>query len=226
MHIQETLLSMQDTDFRDFQKRLIPDATGECIGIRTPALRSYARELLGTDAAAEFMQTLPHRYFDENQLHAFLLSEMRDPDALMQQLEHFLPYVDNWATCDQLRPKVFRKHPERLPDAIRRWIRSEHPYTVRFGIGMLMVHFLDARFSPDMPGWVAAIRREEYYVNMMRAWYFATALAKQYETALCFLEENRLDVWTHNMTIRKARESCRIPAERKAYLHTLKRANG
>lgn len=224
MTIQETLFTMQDTKYRDFQRKLIPNIPPETfIGIRTPALRSYAKQLLKEGDAAGFLNALPHQYFDENQLHAFLLSEMKDFDKVLAEVEKFLPYVDNWATCDQLSPKVLGKHPAELLGAIQNWIRSDKTYTVRFGIGMLMQHFLDAHFEPEYLDWVAAVQSEDYFVNMMRAWYFATALAKQYEAAVRIIEERRLDVWTHNKTIQKARESYRVSEERKAYLKTLKR---
>ena len=224
MTIQETLFSMQDTAYRDFQAKLIPGASPESmIGVRTPALRSYAKELLKNGDVSAFLAELPHRYFDENQLHAFLLSEMKDHARVLTELERFLPYVDNWATCDQLSPKIFKKHTAELLPEIRRWMAAEHTFTVRFGIGMLMQHYLGEHFQPEYPEWVASVRSEEYYINMMRAWYFATALAKQYDAVIPFLEEQRLDVWTHNKTIQKARESYRITPEQKDYLKTLKR---
>ena len=224
MTIQETLFSMQDTAYRDFQAKLIPGASpGSMIGVRTPALRSYAKELLKTGDVSAFLAELPHRYFDENQLHAFLLSEMKDHARVLAELERFLPYVDNWATCDQLSPKLFKKHTAELLPEIRRWMAAEHTFTVRFGIGMLMQHYLGEHFQPEYPEWVASVRSEAYYINMMRAWYFATALAKQYDAVIPFLEAQRLDVWTHNKTIQKARESYRITPEQKDYLKTLKR---
>ena len=224
MTIQETLFSMQDTAYRDFQAKLIPGASAESmIGVRTPALRSYARELLKNGDVSAFLAELPHRYFDENQLHAFLLSEMKEYTRVLAELERFLPYVDNWATCDQLSPKIFKKHTAELLPEIRRWMAAEHTFTVRFGIGMLMQHYLGEHFQPEYPEWVASVQSGEYYINMMRAWYFATALAKQYDAVIPFLEEQRLDIWTHNKTIQKARESYRITPEQKDYLKTLKR---
>ena len=224
MTIQETLFSMQDTAYRAFQAKLIPGASPESmIGVRTPALRTYAKELLKNGDVSAFLAELPHRYFDENQLHAFLLSEMKDHARVLTELERFLPYVDNWATCDQLSPKLFKKHTAELLPEIRRWMAAEHTFTVRFGIGMLMQHYLGEHFQPEYPEWVASVRSEAYYINMMRAWYFATALAKQYDAVIPFLEAQRLDVWTHNKTIQKARESYRITPEQKDYLKTLKR---
>ena len=224
--IRARLFSLQDTAYRDFQVKLIPgmDAEKE-IGVRTPELRKLAKELAKREDIREFLNDLPHQYFDENQLHAFILSGEKDFEKCMEDLERFLPYVDNWATCDQTSPKVFRKHRKELLDAIRRWIESDHPYTVRFAIKMLMEHFLDEDFDPAYPEMVAEVRSEEYYIRMMIAWYFATALAKQYEAVLPYLEQKKLDVWTHNKTIQKAVESYRITEEQKIYLKSLKRKN-
>ena len=208
----------------EFELFRIPgmDAQKE-IGVRTPELRKLAKELAKREDIREFLNDLPHQYFDENQLHAFILSGEKDFEKCMEDLERFLPYVDNWATCDQTSPKVFRKHRKELLDAIRRWIESDHPYTVRFAIKMLMEHFLDEDFDPAYPEMVAEVRSEEYYIRMMIAWYFATALAKQYEAVLPYLEQKKLDVWTHNKTIQKAVESYRITEEQKIYLKSLKR---
>lgn len=225
--ITTKLFSLQDTAYRDFQVKLIPgmDAEKE-IGVRTPELRKLAKELAKREDIREFLNDLPHQYFDENQLHAFILSGEKDFEKCMEDLERFLPYVDNWATCDQTSPKVFRKHRKELLDAIRRWIESDHPYTVRFAIKMLMEHFLDEDFDPAYPEMVAEVRSEEYYIRMMIAWYFATALAKQYEAVLPYLEQKKLDVWTHNKTIQKAVESYRITDKQKEYLKSLKRKDG
>ena len=212
----------QDIKYRDFQVRLIPTVDpGTVIGVRTPVLRALARRLKDRADIRDFLGDLPHGTFDENQLHAFIISEIRDYAACLEAVERFLPYVDNWATCDQLSPKVFRKHRAELPTPIKRWIADGRTYTVRFGIGMLMQHFLDGDFDPAYPAMVAAVRSEEYYVRMMIAWYFATALAKQYDAALPYLEERRLDPWTHRQTIRKALESYRVSPEHKAYLRGL-----
>ena len=222
--IRERLFALQDTGYRDFQGKLIPTADpGSVIGVRTPDLRRLAKELVKQEDTGRFLDDLPHRYFDENQLHAFILSEMKDYRDCVECVNRFLPYVDNWATCDQMSPRVFGKHRQELLEEIRGWLRSDRTYTVRFGTGMLMEHFLDGDFRPEYLEMAAAVRTEEYYVSMMTAWYFATALAKQYEAALPYLEERRLDAQTHNRTIRKAVESYRIPPERKAYLKTLKR---
>ena len=221
--IKDALFALQDTAYRDFQTKLIPGLeSGSMIGVRTPELRKLAKQMAKRDEIGEFLEVLPHTYFDENQLHAFILSERKDFEQCVEEVERFLPFVDNWATCDQMSPKVFKKHrPELLP-YINKWIASDKTYTVRFGIGMLMEHFLDDDFDPSYPEMVSGIRSEEYYVNMMIAWYFATALAKQYEAVLPYLEENRLAPWTHNKTIQKAGESYRITPEQKGYLKGLK----
>ena len=222
--IREELFRLQDVEYRDFQKKLIPTVDPESvIGVRTPELRKLAKDLYRQPEAAEFLNTLPHEYFDENQLHAFMISEEKDFDRCIVEVEAFLPYVDNWATCDQLSPKAFGKNKDRLLLHIRNWIESDHTYTKRFAIGMLMQHYLDDDFDPDYPEIVAKVRSEEYYVNMMIAWYFATALAKQYDAAIPYIEGQRLDVWTHNKAIQKARESRRITPEQKEHLKTLKR---
>ena len=222
--IREALFRLRDETYRDFQRKLIPTVDPETfLGVRTPELRRLAKQLMKSEEISAFLEALPHRYFDENQLHAFILSEMKDFARCLDGVDRFLPYIDNWATCDQLSPKVFAKHRGELPGPIREWIASGETYAVRFGIGMLMQHFLGGDFDPEYPELVAALRSEEYYVNMMIAWYFATALAKQYDAALPFLEEGRLAARTHNKAIQKALESYRIPPERKTYLKTLKR---
>lgn len=221
--IREELFWLQDSKYREFQSKLIPTVTPDSvIGVRTPALRKYAKELVKREEIGEFLSDLPHQYFDENQLHAFIISQLKDFGRCMECVRTFLPYVDNWATCDQLSPKVFGKNKGELLPQIRKWIASGDTYTVRFGIGMLMQHFLDEDFDPEYPELVAQVRSEEYYVNMMKAWYFATALAKQYETVLPFIEERRLDDWTHRKAIQKSVESYRITEEQKKYLKTLK----
>ena len=221
--IREELQGLQDLKYRDLQVQIIPSVKPESIiGVRTPELRRMAKELAGEEGIRAFLDGLPHRYFEEDQLHAFLISGMKDYAACLRELERFLPYVDNWATCDQMSPKVFRKHRTELLESIQRWMASEQTYTVRFGIGMLMEHYLDEDFDPVYPEMAASVRSEEYYVNMMTAWYFATALAKQYEAVLPFIENRRLDAWTHNKAIQKAAESYRITPEQKEYLKTLK----
>ena len=221
--IRAELFRLQDEKYRDFQAKLIPMVKPETmIGVRTPALRSYAKQLLKREEVSLFLEDLPHGYFDENQLHAFLLSEMKDYGQCIERVNRFLPHIDNWATCDQLSPKVFAKHRGELAGEIGDWLRSGETYTLRFGIGMLLQHYLDDAFDPAWPEAVAALRSEEYYVNMMIAWYFATALAKQYEAALPYLEQGRLAPWTHNKAIQKALESYRITPEQKEYLKQLK----
>ena len=223
MSIRETLFSLRDEKFAAFQARLIPNVAPErIIGVRTPALRKLAKTLRGSGEAEEFLKALPHDFFEENNLHAFLLCEMKDFDACVQAVEDFLPYVDNWATCDLMSPRVFRKNKQALLPYIRCWIASERCYTRRFGTGMLMSHFLDEDFREEYLRLVSDKRSEEYYVNMMIAWYFATALAKQYEAALPYLENRRLDPWVHNKTIQKAVESFRVSDEHKACLRALK----
>ena len=221
--IRQQLFAMQDTDYREFQVKLIPTVDPEkVIGVRTPQLRKFAKELSRNPDAERFLEDLPHEYFDENQLHAFLISELKDFDSCILKTERFLPQIDNWATCDQLSPKVFKKHRPELLKYIKRWIGSEHTYIIRFAVGMLMQHFLDEDFDPAYPEMVAAVQSEEYYIRMMVAWYFATALAKQYESVLPYIEERRLEPWTHNKTIQKAIESYRITPEQKEYLRSLK----
>ena len=219
----ETKLSdLQDLKYRDMQIGLIPSVDpGSVIGVRTPQLRTMAKEMLASGGYTAFLRELPHKYFEENQLHAFIISGIKDHEECMDELERFLPYVDNWATCDQMSPKVFKKHREELLGHIKEWIKSEDAYTVRFGVKMLMDHFLDDDFDLLYPEMAAGLRSEEYYVNMMIAWYFATALAKQYEKVLPYIEEKRLDDWTHNKAIQKSIESRRIPNERKTYLRSL-----
>ena len=220
--IRKELYRLQDREYGEFQKKLVPTVRSETvIGVRTPDLRKYAKILVKREDVTEFLRDLPHRYFDENQLHAFILSEMKDFEACIREVCTFLPFIDNWATCDQLSPKVFKKHCSELLRYIREWISSDEPYTIRFGVGMLMAHFLDEDFDIRYPEMVSGIRSDEYYVNMMIAWYFATALAKQYESVLPYIQEKRLETWTHNKAIRKSLESYRISAEQKAYLRGL-----
>lgn len=222
--IQNRLYEMQDIGYRDFQIRLIPGKTTEnMIGVRTPQLRKYAGELAGSGYKEVFMSNLPHRYFEENQLHALLISAEKDFSVCIRKLEEFLPYIDNWATCDQCCPKVFVKHRKELVPYIGQWIQSKDTYTIRFGIKMLMSHYLDEDFEVRYPEMAASVRSEEYYVNMMTAWYFATGLAKQYDAILPFLLEEKLDIRTHNKAIQKAVESYRITKEQKDFLRTLKR---
>lgn len=221
--IQAELFKNQDEKYRDFQAKLLPTVNPQSvIGVRTPVLRAFAKNLYKENDFSGFFDDLPHKYFDENQLHAFLISEIKDFDFCIDELNKFLPFVENWATCDQMSPKVFKKHKKELLEQIKIWVLSEKTYTVRFAVGMLMQHFLDEDFSLEFPKMILKIRSEEYYVKMMVAWYSATALAKQYDAVLPFLENKSLEKWTHNKAIQKALESYRVSDEQKKYLRTLK----
>lgn len=219
--LQKQLFAMQDLKYREFHSKLMPTIEKEqIIGIRTPELRKFAKTYASTSDAEIFLQNLPHRYYEENNLHGFLLEMEKDYTKLIEQIDAFLPWVNNWATCDLMRPKVFKKHLPELILKIKEWIASDQTYMIRFGIEMLMVYYLDEEFKTDYLEWVSCIQSDEYYVNMMIAWYFATALAKQYKTTVPYIEEKRLNVWTHNKTIQKAIESYRITDEQKKYLRT------
>lgn len=221
--VQARLFELQDRQYRAFHCRLIPHVNPETvIGVRTPELRKFAKAFSKEPEAGEFLQILPHKFYEENNLHGFLIEAMKDYHQVVAALDAFLPYVDNWATCDLLSPKAFRKHPPELRKQIRRWVEDAHTYTVRFGLGMLMNFYLDEGFQMEDLDLAAGVRREEYYVKMMAAWYFATALAKQYDAALPYLRQRRLDRWTHNKTIQKAVESYRITPEQKDELRSLR----
>lgn len=221
--VRARLFELRDEDYRAFTCKLTPTLDPDAIiGARTPALRKLAREMKGTPDAEEFLRALPHAYYEENNLHGFLIETVRDFDDCLAELERFLPYVDNWATCDMTSPKALKKDLPRLRAAAERWMDSDRTYTVRFGIGMLMRCFLDAHFDVACLERVAAVRSEEYYVRMMVAWFFATALAKQYDAALPYIEGGRLEPWVHNKAIQKALESDRISDEHKNYLRKLK----
>ncbi len=222
-NITERLFDLKDNEYREFHSRLMPTVEKDrIIGIRIPALRSLAKEILNTKEADEFINTLPHYYYEENNLHAFLIEQIKDYGLCINAVNRFLPYIDNWATCDSLRPKCFKKNKEKLEKQIDIWLTSEHLYTVRFGIEMLMVHFLDGDFKAEHLEKVAKIKTNEYYLEMMVAWYFATALAKQYEAALPYIEQRRLSPSIHTKTIQKAAESFRITDEQKQYLKSFK----
>lgn len=222
--VQQTLFSMQDQTYRTFQTKLMPTVDPQSvIGVRTPALRKFAKAFAKTPEAAVFLQTLPHTYYEENNLHAFLLEQIGDFNSCTAALDAFLPYVDNWATCDSMAPKVLGRYTDALLVHIRRWLASEHTYTVRYAVGLLMRYYLDDLFCEEYLRLVAGLQSEEYYIRMMAAWYFATALAKQYEAALPILQSGVLDQWTHNKTIQKALESSRIAPAQKAYLRSLRR---
>ncbi len=223
MKAQELLFQLQDKGYRDFQSKLIPTIPMETIiGVRIPTIRKLAKEYGKDPESVEFLKQLPHTYYDENILHALLVAEIKDYEVCVKEVEHFLPYVDNWAVCDIFSPKVFRKNKDKLIDKIREWTASSHPYICRFGMEMLMTHFLDEDFRVEYLEIPAAVHSEEYYVNMMIAWFYATALAKQWDATIGYIEDQRLDTWTHNKTIQKARESYRITPEQKEYLKTLK----
>lgn len=222
--IQNRLFALQDLSYKAFHSKLIPTIDPDTIiGVRTPDIRSLAKELKETQAAYDFLNILPHNYYEENNLHAALIEYISDYDTLIAYIDAFLPYVDNWATCDMFAPKSLKKHLPQLYDKILEWISSDNAYTIRFGIGMLQRFFLDSEFKSEMLGLVSGIHSDEYYVNMMIAWYFSTALVKQYDAAVAYLENNELNVWIHNKAIQKAVESYRITPEIKTYLKTLKR---
>ena len=221
--VQKQLMAMQDLKYRDFQCKLMPTvASDTVIGVRTPELRKFAKEFSKKPDVDEFLKILPDKYYEENNLHGFLIETIKDYDRVITELDAFLPYVDNWATCDLMRPKIFQKHLEELLGKIKEWINDDHTYTIRFGIEMLMSFYLDEQFCPEFLELVSYVQSEEYYVNMMVAWYFATALAKQYDDTLPYIEQHRLSKWTHNKAIQKAVESYRISDGQKTYLRTLK----
>ena len=223
--LQQNLFGMRDAAYAAFIAKLTPGfPPSHFIGVRVPLLRTIARSFAKEEAASQsFLSHLPHSYYEEDMLHGMLISLVKDYDRCLDLIDRFLPYVDNWAVCDTLSPKVFAKHKAQLLENILRWSSSSHTYTCRFGLRMLMTHFLDDSFSADFLEIPAAIRSEEYYVKMMVAWFFATALAKQWEATLPYLENRQLDPWTHRKTIQKAIESYRIPSERKDYLRTLRK---
>lgn len=222
--IRDRLFALRDGKYAAFQVRLIPNIPAESvIGVRTPALREMAKTIREDKDADDFLSSLPHTYFEENQLHAFIVSDIKNYDDCLRSVDFFLPYVDNWATCDQMSPKSFKKHKTELLGVINRWLDSNAVYTVRFAVKMLMTHYLDSDFDVSYLTRAAEIRTSEYYVNMMTAWYFATALAKKYKETIPFLEKNKLPLWVHNKTIRKATESFRISPEKKEYLRSLGR---
>ncbi|MBR4858957.1 MAG: DNA alkylation repair protein [Clostridia bacterium] len=221
-YVRQKLFEMQDSDYRDFHSRLMPTVDKDfIIGVRTPELRKFAKNFSKSSFSLEFLETLPHKYYEENNLHAFMIEQISDYNKCIAELNRFLPYVDNWATCDMMRPKVFKKHLPELLDQIKIWLKSDDVYTLRFGVEMLMCHYLDGNFSEEYPRLVSEIRNDEYYVRMMVAWYFATALAKQYDAVIPYLEKKKLDSDTHKKAVRKALESYRISDDKKAYLRTL-----
>lgn len=223
MDIRSFLFENSDSSYRDFQSALMPTVDKErIIGVRTPLLRAFARTVYGKNECKDFLSTLPHTYYEEDNLHAFLIELTKDFDECIEKLNTFLPYVDNWATCDSMNPKVFKREHARLLPHIYGWLKSEDTYTVRFAIKMLMQHYLDSDFDKDFLSAVSSVKSDEYYVNMMVAWYFQTALVKRYGEAIKYIEEKRLPVWIHNKAIQKARESYLIDKDKKEYLNTLK----
>lgn len=223
--ITDGLFALKDENYRRFHAKLIPDIPiDNIIGVRTPVLRKYAKEVAKLPEANIFLESLPHSYYEENNLHGALLSLLYPKDiiAFMEQLERFLPYVDNWATCDMLSPKIFKKHLPYVYERVQKWLQSDAVYTIRFGIVTLLGFYLDNAFEPEMLQLVANVRSEEYYVNMAVAWYFSMALVKQYDATLPYIQNRVLEPWTHNKSIQKAIESRRIPQETKAYLRSLK----
>lgn len=222
--IQKTLYKYQDLKYAQFESALTPGVDKSLfIGVRVPNIRMIAKEFEKDAEYLDFLNELPHKYFDENMLHCVLISNIKDYGECLKRVDEFLPYVDNWAVCDIMSPKCFKKNKDDLIKHIKRWMKSKKTYTIRFGIEMLMSHFLDEDYQKEYLDLVAVIRSKEYYVNMMIAWFFATALAKQYNDSIKYLEENKLDIWTHNKTIQKAIESYRISDIQKNYLRTLKR---
>lgn len=221
--LQQQLFVLQDEEYRDFHSKLMPNIPKEdVIGIRVPVLRKFAKEFAKSDEKEKFLKELPHRYYEENNLHMMLLVEMKDYDGCMQEMERFLPYINNWATCDFPAPKCFEKHKKDVLEHIKIWIKSSQTYTVRYAIGMLMRLFLEDDFSAEYPQMVAEVSSEEYYINMMIAWYFATALAKQWDAVIPYIEQRKLSQWVHRKTIQKAVESDRITPGQKEYLKSFR----
>lgn len=225
--ILKELNSLKDEKYADFQKNLIPGLSREYfIGVRTPELKKMAKRLYKDstkkDMVDDFLKELPHTYFDENQLHGFIISECKDFDRCIEYIEEFLPHINNWATCDQTAPKIFKKYTKELLPYIKKWIKSKETYTIRFAIGMLMQHYLDEHFDEKYIKLVSSVKSDEYYINMEIAWYMATALAKQWDATIPYIENKKMPVWVHNKTIQKAVESYRITDDQKDYLRTLK----
>ena len=225
--VQKDLFEMQDLKYRDFQSKLMPTVDkAKVIGVRIPQLRKYASSFLklsSREEINEFMHTLPHQYYEEDNLHAFIIEKIKDYEECINALNAFLPYIDNWATCDMMNPKVLKKESERLLEQVKVWLKAKETYVVRFAMGCLMNYYLDEYFTEECANLVAEVQSDEYYIQMMQAWYFATALAKQYDAVLPYLLEHKLSMWVHNKTIQKAVESYRITTEQKEYLKTLKR---
>ena len=221
--IKEKLFKLQDKKYQELQSKIIPNIdSSTIIGVRTPEIKKLAKEVVKGDYKP-FLEELPHKYYDENQLHAFIISEIKDYDECIKYINEFLPYIDNWATCDTLIPKVFKKNTDKLIIEVKKWIKSKDTYTIRYGIGTLMRFYLNDEFKEEYLELVSKIKSNEYYVNMMIAWFFATSLAKQYDSTIKYIESNKLDTWVHNKTIQKAIESYRITDKQKDYLRKYKR---
>ncbi len=223
--IQKELFSFRDEAYKAFNKKLVPNVDEKTmIGIRTPVLRSFAKNFFKSypDEAEAFMNALPHTYFEENNLHAFFIEQIRDFETCLAKTESFLPFIDNWETCDLFSPPVFKKHPDAVYERILVWLKSKHCYTVRYAIGRLLSNYLDAEFKTEMLELAASVESDEYYIKMMVAWYFSFALIKQYDAAIPYIQNRRLEPFTHAKAIQKAIESTRIPSEIKTYLKTLK----
>ena len=217
--LQKQLFELQDLKYRDFHSKLMPETDKETvIGIRTPVLRKFAKEFAGTSEAEVFLRQLPHRYYEENNLHMMLITGIKEYEKCMEEIQRFLPCIDNWATCDYPAPKCFARHKDQVLEEAKRWISSGETYVIRYGIGMLMRLFLDEDFSSEYLEMAAAVQSQEYYVNMMIAWYFATALAKQWDATVPYIEQHKLSDWVHRKTVQKAVESYRITPEQKEYL--------
>ena len=223
MSVYERLSKFKDNEYREFQSKLVPNISKDTIlGVRTPDMRNIAKEVFGTKEGNDFLKKLPHKYYEENLVHFFLIAMIKDFDECIKETERFLPYIDCWPVCDQSSPKVFKKKHEELLPYIKKWIDSDHVYTSRFGMRMLMNEFLDKDFKPEYLKWVCAKKGEDYYLKMMIAWYFATALAKQYDASIVYFEKRKLDEWCHKKAIQKAIESYRVSDEHKDYLRSLK----
>ena len=224
MKLTDELFKLEDKEYAEFSHKITPNIDGDCfIGVRLPQIRKIAKEYSGTKESREFLDYLPHKYLEENMLHGMLISNIKDLDLCINELDKFLPYVDNWAVCDTMSPVIFKKYKQELLIKIKEWTKSKHLYTARFGIGMLMKHFLDEDFKKDYLK-IPLIKTKEYYLQMMIAWFYATALAKQWDSSIPYIENNKLDTWIHNKTIQKSIESYRITDEQKDYLRTLRRS--
>ena len=223
MNVYEELCKVRDNKYKEFQSALVPNISKDTIlGVRTPEMRKIAKDMFNTDEGKKFLKKLPHKYYEENLVHFFMIAMIKDFDECVKETECSLPYIDCWPVCDQSSPKAFKKKHDELLPLIKKWIDSDHVYTSRFGMRMLMNEFLGEDFKPEYLTWVASKKGEDYYLKMMVAWYFATALAKQYDATIPFFEKHILDDWCHKKAIQKAIESFRVSDEHKEYLKTLR----